>query len=403
VFLIRQSHPADVSTLVKMAKMVYFINLPPSEQFILDKIEHSHRCFEALTPETVGRGRSRGGRRPQAATEVTGHAAMERDSEFFMFSLEDVATGGGVIGTSQVRARQGGPGNPNWSFRITEKRYYSPALKFGTTHAVGQLYGDESGPSELGGLILQPSYRGHADRPGRFLSFVRFHFIGLFRHVFADRIRAEMMGPLGPDGENLFWDAFGRKFIPVKFAEADRFCQHDRSFIPDLLPKEEIYLSLLPLEVQNSLGVVSRDTIPARKLLESLGFKHRGFIDPFDGGPHLDCVTDKVPLVKHTRRIRLGRSVSSARCTVPAIVSALSKDHGFRAVQAPVAWDGESDTVRLDAATMTALGVSSGETVGFTPMTRWARKEGATAGAAAPKSGTPRRSKVAARTPRRQG
>lgn len=403
MFLIRQSHPGDVSTLVKMAKMVYFINLPPSEQFILDKIEHSHRCFEAVAPDTGGRTKSRGGRRPQAATEVTGHAAMERDSEFFMFSLEDVATGGGVIGTSQVRARQGGPGNPNWSFRITEKRYYSPALKFGTTHAVGQLYGDESGPSELGGLILQPSYRGHADRPGRFLSFVRFHFIGLFRQVFADRIIAEMMGPLGPDGENLFWDAFGRKFIPVKFAEADRFCQHDRSFIPDLLPKEEIYLSLLPLEVQNSLGVVSRDTIPARRLLESLGFKHRGFIDPFDGGPHLDASTDKIPLVKLTRRLRLGRSVSSARCTVPAIVSVLSAEEGFRAVQAPVSWDGESDSVRLDAATMAALGVSTGQTVGFTPMTRWARKEVATAGAATPKARAPRRSKVAARTPRRQG
>lgn len=411
MFLIRQSHPADVSTLVKMAKMVYFINLPPSEQFILDKIEHSQRCFAAHAPETALRGRRKGGRRPEASTEVTGHAAMERDSEFFMFSMEDVATGGGVIGTSQVRARQGGPGNPNWSFRITEKRYYSPALKFGTTHAVGQLYGDESGPSELGGLILQPSYRGHAERPGRFLSFVRFHFIGLFRQVFADRILAEMMGPLGPDGENLFWDAFGRKFIPVKFAEADRFCQHDRSFIPDLLPKEEIYLSLLPLEVQNSLGVVARDTIPARKLLESLGFRHRGFIDPFDGGPHLDAATDKIPLVKLTRRVRLGRSAASGRCTVPAIVSALSTDRGFRAVQATVSWDGEGDTVRLDAATMAALGVVAGETVGFTPMARWAKRDGLPAEessrrASSRGSGGASRSrprKVAAGTPRRQG
>ncbi len=403
MFLIRQSHPADVSTLVKMAKMVYFINLPPSEQFILDKIEHSNHCFGALAPDSVGRGRRRGARRQVAATEVTGHAAMERDSEFFMFSLEDVATGGGVIGTSQVRARQGGPGNPNWSFRITEKRYYSPALKFGTSHAVGQLFGDESGPSELGGLILQPSYRGHAERPGRFLSFVRFHFIGLFRQVFADRILAEMMGPLGPDGENLFWDAFGRKFIPVKFAEADRFCQHDRSFIPDLLPKEEIYLSLLPLEVQNSLGVVARDTIPARKLLESLGFKYRGFIDPFDGGPHLDAAIDKIPLVKLTRRLRLGRAAASGRCEVPAIVSTLSADQGFRAVQAMAAWDGEGDTVRLDAGTMATLGASTGEVVGFTPLTRWAKRDGSPAGAVPGKAAKARPSKIAASTPRRRG
>ncbi|MEI7656812.1 MAG: arginine N-succinyltransferase [Phycisphaerae bacterium] len=403
MFLIRQTHPADVSTLVKMAKMVYFINLPPSEQFILDKIEHSHRCFAALAPDSSGRARRRGARRPEAPMEVTGHAAMERDSEFFMFSLEDVATGGGVIGTSQIRARQGGPGNPNWSFRISEKRYYSPALKYGTSHAVGQLYGDESGPSELGGLILQPSYRGHSERPGRFLSFVRFHFIGLFRQVFADRILAEMMGPLGPDGENPFWDAFGRKFIPVKFAEADRFCQHDRSFIPDLLPKEAIYLSLLPLEVQNSLGVVARDTIPARKLLESLGFRHRGFIDPFDGGPHLDAATDKIPLVTLTRRVRLGRAASTGRCTVPAIVSSLSAEQGFRAVQAMAAWDGERDTVRLDATAMSMLGVSSGETIGFTPMTRWSTKERVAAGDSSRATPRARARKVAARTPRREG
>lgn len=296
---------------------------------------------------------------------------MEADSEFFMFSMEDLAAGGGVIGTSQVRARQGGPGNPNWAFRISEKRHYSESLKFGTTHAVGQLYGDESGPTELGGLIIQPSYRGHAERPGRLLSFVRFHFIGLFRQVFAERILAEMMGPLGSDGENVFWDAFGRKFIPVKFAEADRFCQHNRSFIPDLLPKEEIYLSLFPLEVQNALGVVSKETIPARKLLESLGFRYRGFIDPFDGGPHLDATTAEVPLVKATRRVSLGAATKADRCSTPAIVSSLSREHGFRATQAMVDWDGSSDSIRMPSEVMSLLRVRKGATVGFTPVEAW--------------------------------
>ena len=369
MFLIRQSQPQDVSTLVKMAKMVYFINLPPNESFILDKIENSSRCFSRRVPGTGSAGVKSG--RRQSGADIPGHAAMEADSEFFMFSMEDLGAGGGVIGTSQVRARQGGPGNPNWAFRISEKRHYSESLKFGTTHAVGQLFGDESGPTELGGLIIQPSYRGHAQRPGRLLSFVRFHFIGLFREVFAERILAEMMGPLGSDGENVFWDAFGRKFIPVKFAEADRFCQHNRSFIPDLLPKEEIYLSLFPLEVQNALGVVSKETVPARRLLESLGFRYRGFIDPFDGGPHLDAMTADVPLVKSTRFVALGGAAKADRCSKPAIVSSLSREHGFRATQAMVDWDGSSDSVRLTSEVMSVLRVRKGATIGFTPVDAW--------------------------------
>lgn len=390
MFLIRQSQPEDVSTLSRMAKMVYFINLPPNEQIILSKIEHSNRCFARLAAGVTGTAAKGSAKAAQKLAQerrgVSGLAAMEQDSDFFMFSMEDVgggedgeqrttkgaSTGDRLVGTSQVRAHQGGPGNPNWAFKITEKKHYSASLKFGTTHAVGQLYGDESGPTEIGGLIIAPSYRGHAERPGRLLSFVRFHFIGVHRHMFADRILAEMMAPVTAEGDNILWDAFGRKFIPVKFAEADRFCQHNRSFIPELLPEEEIYLSLFPLEVQNALGVVSRETIPARRLLESMGFAYRGFIDPFDGGPHLDAPTDSVPLVKQTRMLTVGKAAKIDQCTTGAIVSYLNPERlasggGFRATQCRVLLDAASGTARLPSMVMSLLGVKVGGKVACTP------------------------------------
>lgn len=393
MFIIRQSKPEDVSTLQKMAKMVYFINLPPNEQIILNKIEHSNRCFAKLiasgTDESVKGKKSAGSAnlpevpKPRKhAAGITGLASMEDESEFFMFTMEEVNEGdgkqgngghGGVVGTSQVRAHQGGPGNPNWAFKVTEKEPYSESLRFGTTHSVGQLYGDESGPTEIGGLIIQPSYRGHSERPGRFLSFVRFHFIGLYRQLFADRVLAEMMAPVSAEGDNIFWDAFGRKFIPVKFAEADRFCQHNRAFIPELLPKEEIYLSLFPLEVQNAVGVVSRETIPARRLLESLGFRYRGFVDPFDGGPHLDAPTDEIPMVRDTKRVELGKATTPDRCTMPAIVSNMTRERGFRAAQVNVEVVGDTQ-IRLTAGAMAALGVKPGMQVGFTPVGVWVEK-----------------------------
>lgn len=369
MFLVRQSKPDDASTLEKLARMVYFINLPPDEKIIRAKIEHSQRCFaRAAGVKTDGASRRK------RHARVGGWADAEEDSELFMFSIEDAATHG-VIGTSQLRAHQGGPGNPNWTFRISEKVFRSERLGWGSAHKVGQLVGDESSPSEIGGLILQPSYRGHAGRPGRLLSFVRFHWIGLFRRLFAGRVLGEMMGPVSSDGDSVFWDHFGRKFIPVRFAEADRFCQHNRGFISDLLPKEEIYLSLFPLEVQNQIGVVGKETLPARRLLESQGFRNRGYVDPFDGGPHMDAVTDEIPLVRTTRRVEAVKATRSAKLTTPAIISALGKEGDLRATECPVEVVGKNQ-VRVGADVLELIGAAPGATIGFTPLTPGESQQG---------------------------
>ncbi|HLP84876.1 MAG TPA: arginine N-succinyltransferase, partial [Phycisphaerales bacterium] len=148
---------------------------------------------------------------------------------------------------------------------------------------------------------------------------------------------------------------------------ADRFCQHNRAFISDLLPKDEIYLTLLPLEAQNMVGVVSRETIPARRLLESLGFKYRGYIDPFDGGPHLDAVTDQIPLVAATRMGEVGKPTTDDRCNTAAIISTLDGEGDFRATETFVE-AGKDGPVRLTQAAMELLGVQLGAPLGFTPL-----------------------------------
>jgi arginine N-succinyltransferase len=291
-----------------------------------------------------------------------------------MFAMEDMDTGG-VIGTSQVRAHQGGPGNPNWSMKLSDKDFYSPALGQGTTHTVMQLYGDETGPTEIGGLILQPSHRGHRARPGRLLSFVRFHYMALHRAVFADRIIAEMMPPVTSEGDNAFWDHFGRKFIPVRYAEADRFCQFNRRFISELLPKEEIFITLFPLEIQNMVGVVSRETLPARRMLESIGFTFRRFVDPFDGGPHLEAETDSLTLIKETRTGVLGKALAAERCEGYGIVSVTTEDGEFRAVEASYSvaegvGGGGGVVVRVPEEVARVLGGGAGMMAWVTPLKR---------------------------------
>ncbi|MFO0858319.1 MAG: arginine N-succinyltransferase [Phycisphaerales bacterium] len=416
MFLIRQSKPEDTPSLVKLARTVYFINLPPYENLIHAKIEHSQRCFRKLFSAAqptaqLDADTSRTSRKKSSAKSNTkasskaarssdntgarggegGMARLESESDMFMFSILD-AESGSVVGTSQIRTRMGGPGNPNWRLAISEKKFHSESLRFGTTHTVARLDGDESGPCEIGGLILDPGFRGHKLRPGRLLSFIRFHLVGLYRQAFADTILAEMMGTVTSDGDNPFWDAFGRKFIPVKFAEADRFCQHNRKFIEELLPKDEIYLTLLPLEVINLVGVVGRETLPARRMLETLGFKYRGFVDPFDGGPHLDCATDKIPLVQWTKRATLGKATTPQRCTDQAIVSIMTSEGDVKATEAAVELVGE-DTVRLLPATMHMLAAKNGQAVGVTPLKHFAREVQLEASAASVESKPPTKPK----------
>jgi arginine N-succinyltransferase len=373
VFLVRQALPKDIPDLVRMARMVYFINLPPNEELLANKVEHSLRCFKKAAQARVPTSPPSSKHTPKRSTKgpasadsnAAGTAANEHESDLFMFVIEDTHTGS-VVGTSQVRAHQGGPGNPNWSMQLRTKHFHSDTLGQGTTHTVAQLHADESGPSEVGGLVLQPSHRGHPLRPGKFLSFVRFHFMGLYRHLFAERVLAEMAPPVTSEGDNLFWDHFGRKFIPVKYSEADRFCQHNRKFISELLPKEEIYLTLFPLEVQNMVGVVSRETIPARRLLESLGFKFRGFIDPFDAGPYIDAVIDDIPLVKHARMLDIGKPIVAAKCSEHGILSTLDAEGNFRAVEVHAEPVG-SKTIRIPSDALAALELVHGDRVGFSP------------------------------------
>lgn len=366
MFLIRQSKPDDLGTLYKLARMVYFINLPPDERIIAEKIGHSRTCFA----RTAGKGpaptkASAAGAKKRADRSQSGLADLNARSDVFMFSIVDTDTGG-VIGTSQIISRMGGPGRPNWSLKLSEKKFFSKGLNFGTTHTVARLHGDETGPSEVGGLILAPSHRGARGKPGKFLSLIRFHFLGLYPERFSERVIAEMAAPVSAEGDNAFWDAVCRKFIPVKYAEADRFCQHNRDFIPELLPHDDIYLTLLPLEVLNQVAQVGVETRPARRMLENLGFEYRHHIDPFDGGPHLEARVRDITLVKNTRRTTCLGVCEPEDVTHAALVSTLDAEGEFRAAYTNVSV--EKGGVRVTGKTLDLLDIDAGGAVGLTTL-----------------------------------
>jgi arginine N-succinyltransferase len=375
MFLIRQSKAEDTGTLLKLARMVYFINLPPDERLIASKIQQSRECFRYAATVAGDQTDASEAEEQSHRRGITGLAHAE--SDVFMFTILDKSSGG-VVGTSQIRSHMGGPGNPNYSLKVFSREFRSSNLGIGTTHLLARLHADESGPSEIGGLIIQPAFRGHKERPGRFLSWVRFHFIGLRRSLFASKIIAEMAPTVTSDGDNLFWDSIGRKFIPVKYVEADRFCQHNRKFIDELYPKDDIYLTLLPLEVLNQVGQVGHETIPARRMLEKLGFQYRNYIDPFDGGPHLEAATDRISLVRETKATTFAEPLGSKiQPTHRGIVSVFDTDGDFRAVECDLAFD-KQGRLSIPKRELDALEASRGGACGVTPFEKLGTKAATT-------------------------
>ena len=207
---------------------------------------------------------------------------------------------------------------------------------------------------------------------------IRFHMIGLHRSLFADRVLAEMMAPISPEGDSLFWDYLGRRFVSLSYDEADRFCQYSREFITSLLPKDPIYLSLLPPNARAAVAQVHSETKSARAMLERLGFEYRNFVDPFDGGPHLDVKTDEIPPVAHTHTRTVANAVAATKCTEMCIVSKLDPDGEFMAIHEKVSLV-DGNAISLTKECMQALEVEKGDEVGVTPMNFFAKPDAAAA------------------------
>jgi len=368
MFTIRRAKVDDADTLLKLARMVHFINLPPDKEIIVQKIIHSRNSFLKLVN---AKAKTEPEPEPRAVPTVGQTASMSGlgsstvKSPLFVFVMEDTESGG-ALGTSQTLARMGGPGNPNVSFKLEERNFFSKSLQTGTTQVVANMHLDESAPTEIGGLILQPSYRGHKMKLGRFLSLVRFHFMGLHRSTFADSVLAEMMAPITSDGDNLLWDYLGRRFVPLSYDEADRFCQYSREFITSLLPSEPLYLSLLPPQARAVVGEVGPETRPARRMLERLGFEYRDFVDPFDGGPHLHAATDEIVPVQETQSLTLGKPLDEERLVRRGIVSFQQSDGDFFAVHEPFLVD-RAGNLCVSGEAMEHLHARPGDTVGVTP------------------------------------
>jgi arginine N-succinyltransferase len=211
-----------------------------------------------------------------------------------------------------------------------------------------------------------PDYRNAPERLGRVISSIRFMFIAAHRQLFRDTILAELLPPLEADGTSHLWEALGRHFTGLSYAEADFLSKKNKEFIKSLFPDGVVYASVLPADAQEVIGKVGAQTRGVEKLLKRIGFRYANRIDPFDGGPHFTAPTDEITIVAKTRRARVAEVSASAGKSKSLVARELPSSPFMRAVLADVHDVG--DAVALDAEAAAHLGVSAGDEIITLPL-----------------------------------
>lgn len=337
-FLIRSAREDDIEELYRLANMVYFINLPADREILKEKISTSLDSFSGAIEDKFARE--------------------------YIFVLEDVEAKT-LVGSSMVIARHGSPASPHMYFELKEIQKYSETIHGGIIHKVLHLKFEDDGPTEIGGLVVNPNFRNHKSKLGRQLSFSRFLFIKMKRRWFKDRILSELMPPLTETGESLLWESVGRKFTNLSYQEADVLSRNNKEFVTSLFPRGDIYTCLLPGEVRDAIGKVGPDTEPVKHMLEKIGFRWREHIDPFDGGPHYWADTDKITIVQATKKLSVAKEPLKRKSKEFALFGTLI-DSEFRGIQSH--YETSRGHVLLPKQTLEALGISAGDSVYCMPL-----------------------------------
>ena len=343
MILFREVRHGDVDALYGLAQRLNTLNLPADRQRLERLIETSHQSFGQV--EEGGWGEY-----------VFVMVEPERDE---------------IIGSCMVIAQHGTYERPSVYFDVREEQQFSSTLKKHIVHQVLQLRFDYAGPTEVGGLILDPKWRGHPLKLGRLLSFVRFLYIGMHRGDFRDEIVAELLPPLRADGGSDLWDHLGAHFTGLTYAEADRLSRENVEFIRGLFPQGPLYTSLLPAHVRDQIGQVGQPTKPVERMLGAVGFVWDWSIDPFDGGPTFRVKTEECDPVRSTKMVRYaGLMRPDAQIDGQALVGFEYEGQPVRFRAAFADFRVSEQGVELRGKGLELLEMRPGDAIGFLPMAR---------------------------------
>ncbi|HET9959869.1 MAG TPA: arginine N-succinyltransferase [Polyangiaceae bacterium] len=337
---VRGAMQRDEDELLALASFLNSVNLPHDRAHVRALLAHSEKSFRGELP--------------------TAHRK-------FVFLLRDLETQQ-AVGTSMIVAQLGRRDAPYIYLDVISEEKYSHAVDKHFHHTVLKIGFSYDGPTEIGGLVVAPEHRRANERLGLLISYVRFLYIAAHRELFQNEILAELLPPLEPDGTSHLWEALGRHFTDMSYAEADRLSSTDKTFIRDLFPSGDIYASLLSKDAQSVIGKVGAQTRGVEKMLRRVGFRYAERIDPFDGGPHFVAPVEEISLVQETRERRLHAVRAPSSASPRALVARdLEEAPFFRAVACPVEL-GADDAVIVEESVVNHLALKPGERVYVLPL-----------------------------------
>ncbi|WP_440995624.1 arginine N-succinyltransferase [Arhodomonas sp. SL1] len=277
-----------------------------------------------------------------------------------LFVLED-RDNAAVVGTTGVQTGVG-LGEPFYNYRVSTIVHASREL--GVHRIIPTLYinNDYTGCTEIGSLFLHADHRGGG--LGRLASKARFLLLAGHAEHFPGKVIAEMRGVSDERGRSPFWDGVGRHFFSMPFRRADYLSgTRGKSFIAELMPRNPIYVPLLPRSAQEVIGEVHPQTRAALRLLRAEGFHYEGYVDIFDGGPAVEARIEAIDAVRRSRLLTAVAGTPAA--DAPRCIVANTGWSGFRCVLTPVTPDGGRAV--LSAAAIDALELDAGARVRAVP------------------------------------
>jgi len=326
MYVLRESKLEDIDQLLELAK-VGITSLPVNKEAMTHKIKRSIASFAATVNNPT--------------------------DQYYLFTLEDTETGK-VAGTSAIAAT----GSIVPTFRIVVEPLPSVDIPHPHDSTLLELHQERTGASELCGLVLCESLQskgvGHLLSKGRLL-FIADHLTRFHTTLFAD-----IRGVISNDGVCIFWEAIGKSFCPLSFAEVEELYRTKPTHLFPLFPKHPIYLALLPKEVREVIGVTHPKSEGALKLLLKEGFHITDEIHPLDGGPRVIA-----PLLA-IKSVREGKVASVVEKSIQEGAAALiaRTEAPFRACQG-VIQEMPGGEVALTDEAKKALQISTGSHVRY--------------------------------------
>jgi len=337
---IRAASPEDEDQVLSLARHLDTVNLPHDHEHVSKLLDLSDKSF-------AGELRS----------------ITHRKYVFVLWDLDQQR----AVGTSMIVAQLGRRDAPYIYLDVIDEEKYSRTTDQHFHHTVLRIGYSYRGPTEIGGLVVMPEFRAAHEKLGILISYVRFLFIAAHRDLFQPEVLAELLPPLEEDGTSHLWEALGRRFCDMSYADADLLSSEDKEFIRDLFPSGIIYATLLSQEARDVIGKVGAQTRGVEKMLKRIGFRYAHRVDPFDGGPHFTAATDEISLVGATRSVRVEGDLTETSKARALIAKESAARPYFRAIPSAFEWHGE-DGIRLPEETRTHLDLSDGDRVWCLPL-----------------------------------